>query len=105
MSFKVEYTEAAHNDIRAVYEYIAFNLYAPKAAASIIKDLMEEISALDENPLRYALYNKEPWLSRGLRHFAIRNYTVFYLTDETKEIVSIARIMYGGRDIEKQLGQ
>ncbi|MCL2421317.1 MAG: type II toxin-antitoxin system RelE/ParE family toxin, partial [Defluviitaleaceae bacterium] len=32
------------------------------------------------------------------------NYLVFYLPDELQGTVSVMRIMYEGRDIEKQLG-
>ena len=47
----------------------------------------------------------EPWHSIGLRFFPIDNYLIFYRTDEEKEIVSIVRIMYGGRDISRQLSE
>ena len=33
------------------------------------------------------------------------NYLVFYKTDDETEIVYVVRIMYGGRDVHKQLSQ
>jgi toxin ParE1/3/4 len=39
----------------------------------------------------------------GLRFFPVDNYLVFYLPKETDKMVYIVRIMYGGRDIRKQL--
>ena len=35
----------------------------------------------------------------------IDNYLVFYLPEESKNTVSIVRIMYGGRDVRKQLSE
>ena len=64
---------------------------------------MEEIASLDEMPNRYAKYDKKPWKDRGLRFFSVKNYVIFYLTNEETKTVYIIRIMYGGRDIEKQL--
>jgi toxin ParE1/3/4 len=40
---------------------------------------------------------------KGLRVLPVDNYLVFYLPDESNNIVSVIRIMYGGRDIEKHL--
>ena len=52
---------------------------------------------------RYQRYEKEPWYSRGLRIFPIDNYVVCYIIDTEKRIVTVIRVMYGGRDIEHQL--
>lgn len=53
---------------------------------------MKEIRALNEMPMRFRLCQEEPWHSKGL-------------PDETKNTVSIVRIMYGGRDIRRQLSE
>ena len=39
----------------------------------------------------------------GLRHFAVDNFTVYYLLNEETEQVRISRIMYGGRNIDERL--
>ena len=44
-----------------------------------------------------ALYSHDLWI------LPVDNYIVFYLPDETDTTVSAIRIMYGGRDIDKQL--
>ena len=53
--------------------------------------------------MRHSLYRDEPWHCCGLRFLPVDNYIILYLPDEEKEVVSIVRIMYGGRDISKQL--
>ena len=97
------YTAGAKRDLRDIYEYIAYELLAPETAVGQTKRIMKKIRTLDEMPMRFQLYGEEPWHSKGLRFFPVDNYLVFYLPDETKNTVSIVRIMYGGRDIHRQL--
>ncbi|WP_130838470.1 type II toxin-antitoxin system RelE/ParE family toxin [Lachnoclostridium sp. Marseille-P6806] len=61
--------------------------------------------ALDSMPERNPLYKEEPWHSRGVRFLPINNYLIFYTVDHSADMVSIARIMYGGRDIRHQLNE
>ncbi len=103
MSFKVIYSDTAKGDLRSIYEYIAFKLSEPLIASSQTKRIMEAVRSLDEMPARYRLYDNEPWRSRGLRVVPIDNYLVFYTIDDESETVRIIRIMYGGRDIKRQL--
>lgn len=105
MSFHVVYSAEARQDLRDFYQYIAFELLEPETAAGQANRIMNEISSLDEMPMRHRRYEEEPWYSQGLRVMPVDNYLVFYLPDETNEIVNIIRIMYGGRDISKQLNE
>ena len=54
-------------------------------------------------PMRHKLYEEEPWHSHGLRVLSVDNYLVFYLPAKKNATVSIIRIMYDGRDIDKNL--
>ena len=56
-------------------------------------------------PMRYTRYEEEPWYSQGLRFLPVDNYLIFYLPDETTSVVNIIRIMYGGRDVKRQLSE
>ncbi len=103
MIFTVEISEQADSDLRAIYEYIAFELLSPENAGGQLDRLEKGIISLEEMPERYQRYEKEPWYSRGLRIFPIDNYVVCYITDTEKRIVTVIRVMYGGRDIEHQL--
>lgn len=105
MSWNIVYTAGARRDLRAIYEYIACELLVPETAAEQTQRIMKEIRTLDEMPMRFRLYEEEPWHSEGLRFFPVDNYLVFYLPDETENTVSIVRIMYGGRDISRQLDE
>jgi len=103
MSWDIVYTAGARRDLRDIYEYIAYELLVPETAAGQTQRIMKEIRALDEMPMRFRLYEEEPWHSEGLRFFPVDNYLVFYLPDETRNTVSIVSIMYGGRDIPQSL--
>ena len=103
MIFDVSYSAEARQDLRDIYEYIAYELLVPETAARQAERIMKAARSLEQIPMRYRLYAREPWHSQGLRVLPVDNYLVFYLPDETNATVSIIRIMYGGRDIENQL--
>lgn len=104
-AWKVVYTEQAENDLRGIYEYIAFSLLEPEIARKQTKRIIEAAAKLNEMPLRCRLYEKEPWRGKGLRVLPVGNFLVFYLPVEDKGTVTIIRIMYGKRNIEKQMGK
>lgn len=103
MSWNVVYTAGAKQDLRNLYAYIAVELCAPETASGQAGRIMEGVRSLSEMPMRYRLYDDEPWHSRGMRFFPVDNYLVFYLPEEKENAVYIVRIMYGGRDIRRQL--
>lgn len=105
MTYKVKISETAEKDIRKIYEYIAFELLSPSVAAAQVERIEKNILSLDEMPMRFRIYENEPWKSRGLRVMPVDNYLVFYIPYEENHTVNILRIMYGGRDIEKQLNK
>lgn len=97
----IKYTEMASGELDAIYRYIAYNLQAPGTAAGQVKRIMSAIEALGEMPLRNALYEREPWKSRGLRKLPVDNFMVFYFTIKYAHEVVIAHIFYGGRNIDE----
>ena len=103
MIYEVEISEQADNDLRGIFEYIAFELQSPENASGQLDRLEEQILSLDTMPERYRKYEKEPWNSRGLRILPVDNYVVLYIANSDKKIVTILRVMYAGRDIDNQL--
>lgn len=100
---KIIYTNTARHDLREIYEYIAYTLLEPDTAKAISENVMREIRSLENLPERNPLYRDEPWHSQGVRFLRVKNYLVFYTVNPDTDIVSIVRIMYGGRDISRQL--
>lgn len=105
MSYQIELTNQAKNDLDEIYSYIAFILLSPDVAANMYRSILDCIRSLDSMPFRNALMDDEPWKSRGLRRCFVKNYTIFYLVDEANSIVRIIRIMYSGRDVRYQLSE
>ncbi len=103
MIFHVAYSAEARQDLRDIYQYIAYELLAPEAATGQADRIMKAARTLEQMPMKHRIYEEEPWKSQGLRVLPVDHYLVFYLPDETNATVNIVRIMYGGRDINKQL--
>lgn len=103
MSYEVNISSEAQEDLRGIYAYIAFNLLSPLNAKGQIIRLNEAIRSLDEFPLRYKLVNFEPWKSLKLHVMVCDNYLVFYLVNEKSEEVLISRVLYGKRNIVRTL--
>ena len=53
--------------------------------------------------MRFSLYKKEPWRSRGLRSVPADNYVIFYLPNEKAHEVVIFRVLYVGRNADELL--
>lgn len=67
MSYRIEYTSEARQDLRDIYTYIAEKLMVPETAARQVNRIMDAADGLTEMPSRFSLYEFEPWCSQGLR--------------------------------------
>ena len=105
MRYKVMISAQAEEDLRCIFEYIAYYLRSAKNAIGQLRRLEENIASLDQMPERYRLYEQEPWRERGLRVLPVDNYLVFYIPDRESGTVNIIRVMYGGRNVEEQLAR
>ena len=103
MIFEIEISEQADADLRGIFEYIAFELQSPVNASGQLDRLEEIIMSLDQMAERFREYENEPWHSRGLRLMPVDNYCVLYIPNKEDAMVTILRVMYGGRDIGAQL--
>ncbi len=99
-TFGVEYSPEALDDLRAIYSYIAFRLKERETASEQTGCIRREIRTLSKMPERYAPVDWEPWASMGMRKLPVGNFVVYYLVEKEKQLVSVVRIFYGGRDIE-----
>lgn len=103
MKMKIVYTFQAQQDLRNVYEYIAYSLLVPDTARKMYQQIIQGARSLESMPERNPLYKEEPWHSQGVRFIPIKNYLLFYTVNHDTHTVSIARILYGGMDISRQL--
>lgn len=98
--YRVIYSPAALEDLKAIYSYITYELLASQAAQNQIGRIRREIRSLDLFPERYPLVEWEPWASMKMHKVPVNNYVIYYLIDNDKRLVTITRIFYGGRDVE-----
>ncbi len=103
MSYEIRLAPQAQNDLRGIFEYIAFTLQSPQNAAGQLDRLEGSIDSLEQMPERFRVYDKEPWRSRNLRIMPVDHYLVFYIPNREEETVTIIRVIYGGRNIDRQL--
>ena len=103
--YDIVISDQAEIDLRGILEYIAFELQAPENASGQLDRLEACIMDLDHMPKRYRQYELEPWKSRGLRVAPVDNYLILYIPDDDTQVVTIIRVMYGGRDVDTQLNR
>ena len=103
MEYSVFLTEQAKSDLVEIYSYILVELKSKKSAESVIDTLHQAMKALSLMPCRYHQFSNEPWLSEGVRYFAVRNYSIFYTVDENNLCVSVVHIIFGRRNLPQVL--
>ena len=88
-----------------INQYERKDMQTPENVSGQLDRLEACIMDLDHMPKRYRQYELEPWKSRGLRVALVDNYLVLYIPDDDTQVVTIIRVMYGGRDVDTQLNR
>jgi addiction module RelE/StbE family toxin len=99
MAFKVKFSEQAADDLSKIIRYISEELCNPQAAENFYSAVDKRLETLSENPYVFSLYHDERLSEQGIRFAVVGNYLMFYVVDDDKPIVSIARILYEKQDI------
>ncbi len=100
-SYKVIITSTAAREINRIYEYIAEDLYAEKAAKELMRNLENNLLKLKEMPQIYTKIEKLDDLKRNYRRIVIKNFIVLYTVDKDKKITYISHMYYGKRNYLK----
>ncbi len=98
MSWNIEIADAAYEDLRNIYSYIAIELRSPDDARNVLRRILAQIATLDEMPERFRPYPREPLSSQGVRVMDVGNYCVYYLPKDG--VVSVGRILYCKRNTD-----
>ncbi len=94
MSYHIQMTARATEQVLAVVEYIAYTLLEPESATRWYDTLTDTIDTLADFPGRFRLVDYEPWRSRGLRQMVVQNYNVYFWVDEDSQTVMITAVLY-----------
>ncbi len=103
MNWKIQYSASSREDLRSVFNYIAYELLSPEYAAGQIERIMKAVRSLEDMPMRHSVYSEEPRKTKQGRFLPVDNYIIFYLPKGDSGTVNIIRIIYGGRDMERQI--
>lgn len=101
--YKIEYLPVALHDLVEIATYIGVELDNPSAADRLAEDIAESVSAAAEQPYMCPLYIPIKPLKHEYRKIVVKNYDVFYWVDEPEKTITVARVVYAGRDIKKLL--
>lgn len=102
--YKLTYLKSADTDLADIFTYIAAELAAPEAAARLLEKIESAAGQLLTFPYAHPLYpagvDTAPFEFRAL---IVESYpALYYVVDDT---VTIARVVYGGRDIQAILSK
>ena len=101
--YRIRYSPAALDDLKDIFAYIATELRSSETASKQIHRINQEICSLDFMPCRYEQVDWEPWKSMGMRKVPVNHFVVFYTVDQKLMVVTVIRIVYGGRDLRRIL--
>ena len=101
--YRIEYLPAALHDLVEIAAYIGVELDNPGAADRLADDIVESVSAAAGQPYMFPLYIPMKPLTHEYRKIVVRSYDIFYWVDEPGKTVTIARVIYAGRDIKRLL--
>ena len=103
MNYTIVLTETAQADLSAIFRYIAVDLQSVQNANAQLSRIEKAIASLGQMPERYRVYNRKNWRECNMRIQPVDNYLVFYVPAHDDLTVTVMRILYGGRDIDRQL--
>ncbi len=97
--YTVEITNEALADMDQLYNHIAYALQAPENAMNQYNRIADAILTLDTMAERICIMESEPERSKEMRRLLIDNYSVFFVIQGDKVIVTNQKNIKSGRDI------
>ena len=101
--YTIEYLPIARRDMVDIAKYIGVKLANPDAADKLAEEMIKAAESLINMPYKCPMYTPVKPLKHEYCKLIVHNYIMFYWIDEDKKLVTIARVVYSGRDYEKLL--
>ena len=99
--YTVEITNEALADMEQLYNHIAYVLQAPENAMDQYNRIADAILTLDTMAERIRIMESEPERSKEMRRLLVDNYSVFFVIQGDKVIVT--DVLDSASDIESRL--
>lgn len=94
MSYTINFTAPARQDIKNAVQYIAFTLNNITAAISLNTLAYAKINTLPDFPEKYPLVSDISLAHYQIRYIPVDNYLMFYRINKTKEEIQLLRFLY-----------
>lgn len=101
--YELEYLPAARQDMVDIVRYISRELKNPTAAERLAGELIEAGEGIRPFPYACPAFLPIRPLRHEYRKLPIRRYLMLYWVDEEKKRITVARVVYAGRDYGKLL--
>ena len=101
--YKVEYLPLAMQDMIEIASYICHTLENPDAAEKLAEELVSAENTLEKYPYKNRVYHPVKDLTHEYHRVPVGNYGMYYWIDEDTHTVTIARVIYQRRDIDRLL--
>lgn len=101
--YSLEYLPSAYSDMVEIARYISHELKNPMAAERLAAELIEAAEGIPAFPYANPVHMPIRPLRHEYRKLLVRSYLMFYWVDEDKQLVTVARVIYAGRNYDSQL--
>ena len=99
---EIFYSPLARHDLDEIFDYIAYELENPSAAAETINAILDAAESLEGFPFVGSPVKGLPFSADEYRFLGVQNYLIFYRVADTR--IFIDRILYKRRDDLPLLG-
>ena len=96
--YRLRFSKLFKRDIDSSYNYIKNKLEAPMAAENLIKEIMEKLIKIKENPNIRPLVQDKYLASLGYRLINVKNFVIFYIIGNDNKHIKIIRFLYNKRN-------
>lgn len=101
--YRLEFLKIAKEDMSSIVYYISHELKNKNAAYHLVNDFEKEMNLISNFPYSNPEYIPFHTLKYKYRVSKVKNYIIFYVINEQEKLITVARILYGKRSMEKTL--
>lgn len=98
--FNLKISAAAKEDIESINKYISEELFNPSAAKALNNSFRNALRTICLNPYMFPLINNNFVKDSTLRKLPVKNYIIFYRTDDVLHEIQVIRVLYGMRNFK-----
>ena len=96
--YKLRFSKLYNEDVDLSYNYIKNKLEAPMAADNLIREILEKLNKIKENPNIRSLVQDKYLASMGYRSIKVKNYIILYIINNDNKTINVVRFLYNKRN-------